>query len=81
MASDPMNHAKVTNMIIPTPEFDPLFAEDGVPFRTKMIQYINREFADLLATPIDLLHKDEGPEILAGIGFPEDREAMGRKAA
>lgn len=35
-------------MIIPTPEFDPLFATDGVPFRTKMIDYIRREFADLM---------------------------------
>ena len=35
-------------MIIPTPEFDPLFARDGVPFREKMNAYIAREFADLL---------------------------------
>ena len=35
-------------MIIPTPEFDPLFATDGIPFRTKMFDYIRREFADLL---------------------------------
>ncbi len=35
-------------MIIPTPEFDPLFAQDGVPFREKMNAYIAREFADLL---------------------------------
>ncbi|WP_437227077.1 hypothetical protein SH661x_000163 [Planctomicrobium sp. SH661] len=35
-------------MIIPTPEFDPFFAQDGVPFREKMNAYIQREFADLL---------------------------------
>lgn len=35
-------------MIIPTPEFDPLFAQDGVPFREKMNAYIAREFSDLL---------------------------------
>jgi hypothetical protein len=35
-------------MIIPTSEFDPLFAEDGIPFRTKMIEYIKREFTEFL---------------------------------
>lgn len=35
-------------MIIPTPQYDPMYADDGVPFRTKMIRYIEREFADLL---------------------------------
>lgn len=35
-------------MILPTPEFDPLFADDGVPFRTKMVGYIEREFSDIL---------------------------------
>jgi hypothetical protein len=35
-------------MIIPTPEFDPLFADDGIPFRVKMLRFIEREFADLL---------------------------------
>jgi len=35
-------------MIIHTPEYDPMFADDGIPFRTKMIQYIEREFSDLL---------------------------------
>ncbi len=35
-------------MIIPTAEFDPMFADDGVPFAEKMNAYIVREFADLL---------------------------------
>lgn len=35
-------------MIIPTAEFDPLFARDGKPFQEKMWDYIRREFADLL---------------------------------
>lgn len=35
-------------MIVPTPEYDPMFARDGVPFREKMIQYIPGEFSDLL---------------------------------
>ena len=30
------------NVIIPTPEFAPMFAEDGIPFRAKMIEYIER---------------------------------------
>ena len=47
-------------MIIPTPEFDPLFANDGVPFRTKMLQYIQREFADLKEAQNFLLMGDEG---------------------
>lgn len=52
-------------MIIPTPEFDPMFAEDGVPFRIKMINYIDREFGDLLGPRAKLLHGDEGPDYLA----------------
>ena len=35
-------------MIIPTPDFDPLFAQDGIPFAEKMQVYIHREFGDLL---------------------------------
>jgi hypothetical protein len=41
-------------MIIPTPAYDPLFADDGIPFRTKMLQYILREFADLPETQVFL---------------------------
>ncbi|GEM_PF-1772667 len=36
-------------MIIPTADFNPMFAEDGVPFREKMLAYIQQEFSDLLA--------------------------------
>ena len=37
-------------MIIPTPEFDPFFAESpGQSFQDRMIDYIRREFADTLA--------------------------------
>ncbi len=35
-------------MIIPTPEFNPMFAHDGIAFRDKMIAYIQQEFADLI---------------------------------
>lgn len=37
-------------MIIPTADFNPMFAQDGVPFREKMLAYIGREFGDLLAS-------------------------------
>jgi hypothetical protein len=68
-------------MIIPTPEFDPLFAEDGISFRTKMIEYIKREFADVLGPRIGLLRSDEGLETLAGMYHLEKRETTRRKAA
>jgi anthranilate synthase component 1 len=58
-------------MIIPTPEFDPLFAEDGISFRAKMIEYIKREFADLLGPRIGLLQSAEGLETLARLCRPE----------
>lgn len=35
-------------MIIPTPEFDPMYAQDGVPFREKMLARIARDFGDEL---------------------------------
>lgn len=54
-------------MILPTPEFDPMFAEDGVPFRDKMIRYIQREFADLLGADVCLLDTEEGLETLSRI--------------
>ena len=41
-------------MIIPTADFDPMFANDGIPFREKMIGYIIREFGDTLAARADL---------------------------
>lgn len=66
-------------MIIPTPDFDPLFAEDGIPFRIKMLAYIRREFADLLG-PLTMfdLHDDgsagpgQGPhaQIFAPVATP-----------
>ena len=34
-------------MIIPTPEFDPLFADEGVPFKSRMLQYIHNEFGGM----------------------------------
>jgi hypothetical protein len=68
-------------MIIPTPEFDSLFTEDGISFRTKIIEYIKREFGDLLGPRIGLLQTDDGLETLAEIHRPETSEATGRKAA
>jgi hypothetical protein len=54
-------------MIVPTPEFDPMFAEDGIPLRTKMIQYIKREFGDLLGTHAGRIRTDEDLETLSTI--------------
>lgn len=52
-------------MIIPTPEHDPLFANDGIPFRAKMTEYIQREFADVLGPNVGLLRTSEGLDILS----------------
>lgn len=68
-------------MIIPTPAFDPLFAQDGIPFRTKMIEYIGREFADLLGPRLGLLQSEQGLEALAGMYHPEGRESTRRQVA
>lgn len=67
-------------MIIPTPDFDPLFANDGVPFRTKMIAYIEREFPDLLGPGKKLLKLPNGLELVAQmLNSSETHES--RKAA
>ena len=47
-------------MIIPTPDFDPLFTEDGIPFRTKMLGYIEHEFSDILGDRRRLLNSNTG---------------------
>lgn len=52
-------------MILPTPEFDPMFADDGVLFRTKMLRYIEREFSDILGERRRLLLSDAGLDWLA----------------
>lgn len=49
-------------MIIPTPEFNPLFANDGTPFRNKMIRWIDEEFQDLLGEDARLLRLPGGLE-------------------
>ena len=52
-------------MILPTPEFDPLFADDGIPFRTKMLGYIEQEFSDILGDRRRLLRSESGLDWLA----------------
>ncbi len=52
-------------MILPTPDFDPLFAADGVPFRAKMLAYIEQEFSDILGDRRRLLRSESGLEWLA----------------
>ncbi len=68
-------------MIIPTPEFDPMFAEDGIPFRDKMIGYIRREFSDLLGADARLLDAPGGLEALSRLGAGLPLESASRKAA
>lgn len=50
----------MAKMIIPTADFDPLFAHDGTPFREKMLAHIQREFADLLGGRAQLLEGKDG---------------------
>ena len=54
-------------MIIPTPQYDPMFANDGVPFRDKMIDYIAREFSDTLGSHIAALQSPRGLDSLSAI--------------
>lgn len=61
-------------MILPTPEFDPMYAHDGVPFREKMIQYIQREFSDFLGADAYLLKADGGLDILSRIAHTRRTE-------
>jgi len=69
-------------MIIPTPEFDPMFADDGVPFRTKMIQYIEREFSDLLEPYADVPQTDRVRRAIAKMQLESAMEPTRlRKAA
>lgn len=51
-------------MIIPTPEFDPFFSEGGTPFRERMLEYIHREFADLLQDRHPILKFETKVEVL-----------------
>jgi hypothetical protein len=68
-------------MIIPTPDFDPMFAVDGIPFQNKMIEYIRREFADLLGPRLGLLQSEMGLKALAEMYHPATMESTSRKAA
>lgn len=69
-------------MILPTPTFDPLFSNDGIPFQIKMIQYIQREFADLLGNRGILLNRPGGLDMLARIcGLPVPQRDGQKRAA
>lgn len=52
-------------MIIPTPEFNPMFADDGIPFRTKMLGYIEQEFSDILGDHQRFLYSEDAQGWLA----------------
>ena len=68
-------------MIIPTAEYDPMYADDGVPFRAKMIRYIEREFADILGSRKRLLHTDCGLDAIAQFAAAPRRGDGARDAA
>lgn len=68
-------------MIIPTAEFDPLFADDGVPFQAKMIQYIRREFGDVLGPEAALLKVPGGLDHLAETRNGHATQSARRKSA
>ncbi len=67
-------------MIIPTAEYDGLFAQDGIPFREKMTQYIRREFRDVLGPRVQLLNSPDGLEQLAAI-YAKTRSAKSASKA
>ena len=52
-------------MIIPTPDFDPMFADDGTPFQSRMTHYIQREFSDILGPHARLLQTPQGLDVLS----------------
>lgn len=68
-------------MIIPTAEFDPLFADDGVPFQTKMVQYIQREFEDILGGRRQLLQSEQGLDAFSNIVAEQLADEASTRAA
>jgi len=62
-------------MIIPTADFDPMFADDGIPFGLKMRQYIQREFSRELGPYSGLAATEKGLDVIAAIFFPHDTKA------
>lgn len=68
-------------MIIPTPEFDPMYADDGVPFRDKMLGYIEREFADVLGSHTGLLQSHQGLQVLSDMHCAESLATSRRSEA
>lgn len=68
-------------MIVPTPEYDPWFANDGIPFQEKMCQYIKREFGDVLGADVALLSSRSGLERLSEVYSRSNVNSGNRKAA
>jgi hypothetical protein len=68
-------------MIIPTPEFDPFFADDGTPFQQKMLDLIHREFADLLAADQALLRQVQQIRSKALLAHPRWESRREKSAA
>ena len=68
-------------MIIPTADFDPMFANDGIPFGLKMRQYIQREFADEPGSLVELAVTEEGLAVVAAIFFPNNAKSRSESDA
>lgn len=69
-------------MIIPTPEYDPMYADDGTPFQEKMVDYIAREFGDMLGPRLTLLRDQQGLDMLATVYLnPTSKSPQQRHAA
>lgn len=49
-------------MIVPTPEHDAMFLDDGIPFRERMVAYIHAHFGGLLGRDAALLASPGGLE-------------------
>lgn len=68
-------------MIIPTAEFDPMFADDGVPFGIKMRHYIQKEFMRELGPYRALVNSEEGLAVVAAALFPQAASKSSRADA
>ena len=58
-----------------------MFADDGIPFRTKMLAYVEQEFSDLLGNRRRLLSSDSGLDWLAREINNEPSQLRSLKAA
>ena len=58
-----------------------MFADDGIPFRTKMLAYVEQEFSDILGNRRRLLSSDSGLDWLVRQINNEPSQLRSLKAA